>query len=432
VTILNRYQTGFKIGDAFHVATDVRNTSKLSRLCLLFLLLAMFAAQEAIAYSDFAETSHLSNNFYGLHDRLLEKGLFFEVYYLQDFFWNTRGGLNTKHAGEFPRDLGIYLELDTEKAGLWENGAFKLFFESNHGGSLTNRQIGDYQGASNIDTFGVLDGDRITELWYKHSFFDKKFWIKFGKLYPNNDFSYIEYGLEFLNSSALVAPNISFPVFPHQGLAAVLGAEPVNWFAINFGVYRVSPNKSKQVLHVTNHQQKTMVLIEPTFKYDLFGLPGSLSLGAWRNGHYFNDYNRNSPTDNADVKTNGWYSNIQQMLWRERPELADDKQGIAFFGQFSWVPHDRSEVGRYIGGGFQWIGALPRRDNDILGLGAFSAYFDHTDDFPKRSETAMELFYKFQIFGWMAIKPDIQYIINPGGSENKNAVAIGSRLEIIL
>ncbi len=60
---------------------------------------------------------------------------------------------------------------------------------------------------------------------------------------------------------------------------------------------------------------------------------------------------------------------------RKTPTLQDDKQGIGFYAQYGWAPKDRCEIEDYVGGGLRWQGAIPSRDDDVLGLGAFNVYF---------------------------------------------------------
>ena len=43
------------------------------------------------------------------------------------------------------------------------------------------------------------------------------------------------------------------------------------------------------------------------------------------------------------------------------------------------------------------------------------------------SETAIEAFYKYQLTEFMSIKPDLQYIVNPGG-DGRDAIVAGVRL----
>ncbi len=98
--------------------------------------------------------------------------------------------------------------------------------------------------------------------------------------------------------------------------------------------------------------------------------------------------------------------------------------GIQASGAFSEVEH-------YIGGGLAWTGAIPTRNDDIFGLGSFHVVFSDDVDFEDDSETSIELFYKAQISPWLSIKPDVQYIINPGGDGKDDALAIGIRWEIV-
>ena len=49
----------------------------------------------------------------------------------------------------------------------------------------------------------------------------------------------------------------------------------------------------------------------------------------------------------------------------------------------------------------------------------------------ERHETAIELTYRVQFLPWLALQPDVQYIINPGTDPAlKNALVIGLRFEL--
>ena len=50
-----------------------------------------------------------------------------------------------------------------------------------------------------------------------------------------------------------------------------------------------------------------------------------------------------------------------------------------------------------------------------------------TDD----AELAVELFYKVQLGPWVALKPDLQYIANPGGAGLDDAWVATLRLELV-
>lgn len=76
-----------------------------------------------------------------------------------------------------------------------------------------------------------------------------------------------------------------------------------------------------------------------------------------------------------------------------------------------------SEVEHHVGLGAQWTGALPGRDDDVAGLMASYVHFSDEPGagFIDDGELAVELFYKAQVTPWFSLKPDLQYIANPGG-----------------
>jgi len=200
---------------------------------------------------------------------------------------------------------------------------------------------------------------------------------------------------------------------------------------MNMGVYQGDINGSRSIGHTLDNLRGPMIMAEPTFHYRIGGNPGTIGIGAWWNGRRFDAYHEHSSRHTTHGKSAGWYVTWEQLLWRENPDVAGCEQGIGVFAQYGWAPKDRSEVEDYVGGGIQWTGAIPTRNDDILGLGAFNVYFSDQAGFDEDYETAIEFFYKAQLFGWMAIKPDIQYIINPGGTKNGNALALGGRLEVV-
>ncbi|MBN2106204.1 MAG: carbohydrate porin [Deltaproteobacteria bacterium] len=410
-----------------------------SLLLLILVVLCMgsatsFASEAGLrlpGHEEFLTCDHFSDNLWGLHSTLEEKyGLSFELLYLQDIFWNTRGGINTHDSGEYPRLFGLYVELDTAKAGLWENGTFFLGLEHISGRNPSETQTGDWQWLSWLSSYERRN--QVSEFWYKHTFFDEKLWIKLGKMESNYDFNYMEYSLEFLNSSAMFNPTlIALPTYPDQDWGAVIGVNPAQWFSCNFGVYQGKINGSRSVGNTLDDLRGPMLIVEPSFKYDLGGLPGKVNVGAWWNGRRFDAYHKHPTTHEYHGKAYGFYGFVQQLLWKENPDAEDCSQGIGVFAEYGWAAKDRSEIEDFAGGGLRWQGAIPGRDDDVMGLGAFTMYFSDQAGFADHSETALELFYKIQLTGWMALQPDVQYITNPGGDGNRNAVAVGGRLEFV-
>ena len=84
--------------------------------------------------------------------------------------------------------------------------------------------------------------------------------------------------------------------------------------------------------------------------------------------------------------------------------------------------------------GSQWEGLIDVRPNDTVGLLWAYNKFTSNDTLttaPGSSETILETFYNVQVTPWFLIQPDIQYIMNPGGTRDLgNAFVIGGRLAV--
>lgn len=368
------------------------------------------------------EKDSLLGEYWG-KDKLFEHGITFDMIYTGEFFSNVRGGINTHDAREYRGDWSVLAELDTTAAGLWDNGLFYLHLQEQHGKGITNMHTGDFQVLSNID---ADDYHQISELWYQHSYLDERLWIKFGKMEANSDFAFVNYGVEFINSSPGFSPSIPLTTYPDQDLGIVIGVVPVDWFSLNLGVFQGNPNGGRSIGNAFGNLDGPMVMIEPAWHYHFAGLPGHLRFGGWWNGVEFDHVDGVS----GSSETQGWYTTLDQMVWKENTEV-EDEQGIGLFAQAGFSDEEYIQAKAYFGGGMQWLGAIESRDNDITGFGVFHVEFSGLAGFVDNSETTFELFYKWQAAGWMSIKPDIQYILNPGGIGNDDAIAIGVRWDIV-
>jgi len=117
------------------------------------------------------------------------------------------------------------------------------------------------------------------------------------------------------------------------------------------------------------------------------------------------------------------------MLYREEGE-----QGLGAFLQFGANDKRVNEINWYFGGGVNYRGLIPGRDEDDAGLAVAHALIneDIVDAGGRKDyETSVELTYSAQINEFLRIQPDIQYIINPGAvSGVQDALVIGLRTEI--
>ena len=92
-----------------------------------------------------------------------------------------------------------------------------------------------------------------------------------------------------------------------------------------------------------------------------------------------------------------------------------------------------SPIDGHAAGGFAWTGPLPGRPLDVTGLGATYAHFPDGTRRREDFELAVETFYRIRLTRWVSIKPDLQYIVHPGGSSGtRRPVARGDALVFTL
>ncbi|HPX58833.1 MAG TPA: carbohydrate porin [Bacteroidales bacterium] len=88
---------------------------------------------------------------------------------------------------------------------------------------------------------------------------------------------------------------------------------------------------------------------------------------------------------------------------------------MSSFLQTSIKPKNINEKWYYIGFGLNYKSMFKKRTNDILGIAVVHSGINNDIG----SETAIELTYKAQLGKNFFIQPDLQYIINPAGTDTK-------------
>lgn len=381
----------------------------------------------------FWESDRATGDWGGLRTQMENRGISLDAKLTLDWSANFHGGLMTRNE-VYRHLLNVNLTLDTQKLIGWEGGTFFTSFQQHSGRNGAERLTGDLQGFDNID---AEEFSQVSELWYEQRFLQNLLRVKIGKVDANSEFAYVEHGAEFLNSSMGYSPTIlGFPSYPDPATSVNVFVEPVEWFYAGVGLYDGATQDASRG-RTGNRGPATawgkpsdwMLLGEMGFRWSLpSDLPGRLGLGGWGHSGRF-AYVDESGQDAGG--TQGFYLVADQMVWRENPALKDDTQGIGLFGQFGYADEQVSEFSHHIGGGLAWTGAIPTRDNDVMGLGASYVSLSPQAAFAEDYELAIEGFYKVQFTPWASLKPDVQYIVNPGGGDAKDAIVGTLRLEIL-
>jgi len=335
----------------------------------------------------------------------------------------TGGGANDEASGKGYSLFNLSVSLDTEKAKMWKGGTFYALYQKKTGYGISgangdNGAMGDWMG---LDGWDWRQINQISEYWYQQKFFNDKVRLKVGKQDSNNDFGFLNSGWDFMNTAFSVNPTTPMPTYPDQAFGFMAEINPKEWLSIRNGIY----SNYNTPFNITEIEVKPMIK----------NLPGRYMLGAWEmsdsNGMgvatgidsneetIYNNFNRNF----------GAYVGFEQMVYKENKDNENDMQGLTVFGQAGMSPSNKNDMSKYVGGGLHYIGPIPKRDKDRVGIAVASGNFtSRLANITSQvgSETAVELFYRAQITPWFYLQPDVQLIMNPSGIYG-NSVAFGLR-----
>lgn len=418
---------------------------------------ASTAPETAIAADAMSGLHGLSNDWAGFRSGLAAKGVDFEVQYFAEVWGNTTGGIRT---GAVYTGLGqAALQLDFDKLVGWEGASFYTRWLWISGRDASEDLVGNMFTVSNIAGFNTF---RNIELWLQQNFWEDKFSLRAGQLAADSEFMISEYGSLFINGTfgwpAFIYMNVpnGGPGYPMGAPGIRLAIEPVEGLTFLAAVFQGDVFEQ----NVNRHGFRWRLDADQGFLWlselqwavnqepDSNQLPGTYKAGAW-----FDSGDIPSP-DNEKMYWGdyGVYFVIDQMLYREPLDGAaslskaraaepasPQNQGLGSFARFAFSPADRNFLGFYFDAGLTYQGLVPTRDNDQLGialgygqLSGPAANQLRTDGGKDPGyELVLEITYAAEITPWLAIQPDIQFILHPGGDRSlNNALVVGGRMTV--
>ena len=181
----------------------------------------------------------MTNNWFGLGEKLAQKGLELRLSLTLVYQINLAGGLSThRHAGRFTGNYHLEADLDFERMLNLHGARAYVLTEGGWSDGLDASSIGSLFGV-NADALGDVPVE-VSECWYEQALLGDMLHVRAGKLdltggyqcrgcpmafdsnaYVNNDFT------QFLNGGLLNNPTIPFP---QRGLGAVVRFSPVSWW----------------------------------------------------------------------------------------------------------------------------------------------------------------------------------------------------------
>ena len=348
---------------------------------------------------------------------LAAAGIEVEAAYIGDIAGVISG--DTKTGATYLDNVDLAVGFDLEQLFGWSNTTFMLYGLGNHGGDPSGEYSGDAQGIDNIE---ADDAWKIYELWIQKEWANGDFSALFGLYDLNGEFDVRDSAGLFINPSQGIGPDYSQAgengpsIFPTTSLALRLrGQFSPTWYG-QLAVLDGVPGDPDDATgtHIILDGDDGFLLAGEFGYLREEGRAAKYALGAWAYSAEF----ANVRTGENQRGNWGIYALADAQVYSER----GDGEGLALTGRIGIADADVNQFGAFFAAGLVYSGLLPGRAEDQFGIGLAAAinganFNDSREDAGLATtfaESALELTYRLQATPWLAIQPDIQYILKPG------------------
>jgi len=394
---------------------------------------------------EFLRTKHapygtLTQDWFGYGPKLAARGIEVNLGLTQIYQINLQGGLSThRRSGRYTGSYDLEVELDLAKLAKLQGGYVYMYVEGAWSRGLDYSSIGSVMGPVNNDAFGD-HAIFVAELWYEQAFFNGKLRGRIGKMdltggihpyakpigFDRSLFANDETG-QFLNSSLANNPTIPFP---DRGLGVAIQFQPIREWYVAAAVQDAQGDARETGFNTAFSQEDYFfTIVETGLTIGIPSVKGPLT-GNYRVGFWYDPQNK-PEVDGTGSKSDdmGMYLSFDQLLLKEIDD-PEDKQGLGVFARYGFADSNVSAVKCFWSVGGQYQGLIPKRDQDVLGIGCAQGRLVEDAGYSTEHETALEVYYGVQVTPWLNVAPSFQYIFNPGGIGTvDDAMVIGVRAE---
>ncbi|MBI6952715.1 carbohydrate porin [Pseudomonas sp. B21-023] len=393
----------------------------------------------------FAADNTLTGDWGGLRHQLAADGITFTGDYSGETAYNAHGGLH--RSARYSQNLKLGAQFDLSKLyGLDNGGKVQLTINDRRGNSASEDLVGNRLPIQ--ENYGGLY-TRLTELSYERNL-SPSLNLKLGYMAMGNDLGGLDSGIlcNFMNAGFCGHPlNMSggsgWTNYPNAHLGARLKYDLAPDWQLRVAAFNVDPESngnSSRAWHLgPKHSTGTVLPLELVYK-----LRGELP-GEYKVGYYYDSSNVKRIGSSEEVAgRGGHYLLVDQAVWND-PALPG--RSLHAFGQYSASSKAASPFTKWYGAGMVLYQPFAGRPRDTVALGygravpnprsrdvLENAAFNAGQPFPDidSAEQLIELSYGYQATPWLNLRPDVQYIVEPGafsGKDIDNALVLGLQVK---
>ncbi|MCP1625136.1 carbohydrate porin [Pseudomonas nitroreducens] len=408
-------------------------------------LLLCVASLPALAEEGLLERNTLTGDWGGLRHQLEQDGVRFSGDYSGETAYNAHGGLH--RSARYSQNIKLGVQFDLSKLyGLDNGGKVQLTINDRRGNSASEDLVGNRLPVQ--ENYGGLY-TRLTELSYERDL-SQAVNLKLGYMAMGNDVGGLDSGIlcNFMNAGFCGHPlNMSggsgWTNYPNAHLGARVKYSFAPDWQLRIAAFNVDPESngnSSRAWHLTpKHTTGTVVPIELVYKPQ-GELPGEYKLG-W---YYDSSDVQRIGSDKEVSGRSGHYLLVDQAVWNDP---ASKGRSLHLFGQASAASSAASPFTKWYGAGVVLYKPFDGRPKDTLAFGYGRAVLNprsrevqednavaNGETFPNldSGEQLIELSYGYQATPWLTLRPDLQYVIEPGafsGQDIDNALLLGLQVK---
>ncbi|CRN02460.1 Outer membrane protein D1 [Pseudomonas sp. 34 E 7] len=434
--------------------------------CQLSAAAALVLSANAMAADAFsADSKWMTGDWGGERTKLIEQGIDIKADYVGEMGYNAHGGYNDDKTGRYSDQFGLGVALDLQKLWGWDNTQAKIQLTNRNGQNISNDRIGDPRAgtlSSSMEVYGRGHMVRLTQFWIQHQMFDNKLDVKLGYFGEGEDFN--TFPCDFQNLSfcgsqvgnyvntwynwpvSQPAIRVKYNITPE--LYAQIGAYSQNPSQLEHGNgFKLSGSGTKG----------TVIPVELVWSPKVNNLPGEYRVGYYKSAadapDVREDVNGNDAVlTGASLRTRsskkGYWFVAQQQLTTHN---GDATRGLNIAANATFHDKETNLVDNYQSLMLVYKGPFDARPKDDVGIGVARLHVN--DDVKKNSqllnaangisdydnplytpiretEYNVELNYGFHVTNWLTVRPNLQYVVQPGGVDKvDNALVAGLKIQ---
>ena len=435
-------------------------------ICQMSAAAALVLSANAMAADAFsADSKWMTGDWGGERTKLIEQGIDIKADYVGEMGYNAKGGYNDDKTGRYSDQFGLGVALDLQKLWGWDNTQAKIQLTNRNGQNISNDRICDPRAgtlSSSMEVYGRGHMVRLTQFWIQHQMFDNKLDVKLGYFGEGEDFN--TFPCDFQNLSfcgsqvgnyvntwynwpvSQAAIRVKYNITPE--LYAQIGAYNQNPSQLEHGNgFKLSGSGTKG----------TVIPVELVWSPKVNNLPGEYRVGYYKSAADASDVREDingndAATTGAGYRTRsskkGYWFVAQQQLTTHN---GDASRGLNIAANATFHDKETNLVDNYQSIMLVYKGPFDARPKDDVGIGVARLHVN--DDVKKNSELLnvangvndydnplytpireteynVELNYGFHVTNWLTVRPNLQYVVQPGGVDKvDNALVAGLKIQ---